>query len=278
MESFSSLRESVYYSTLKKELFEDELSKVFQLTRSLATTLYVSIDETNKLFNELFDTFVDAYNLKAFDELTFSPRPFIRFANESAFYSGTNFEQRLNLFRNVNRPLESFLLDESSRRSQFERNFRNLKRHLQRMLAYSADFLRNDIVDYVERLFTTNYPILSNVFPKLELLSYQGTSVKSPDIPIYKEITSLKILIAVILILVAQVLIKPIYVLPATSLTLIYVIFEWFNMDKIRIFVEQGLPIIELPLSQAFIPGIFVLVVGLFVINILKLLAKGERA
>ncbi len=277
MDNFVSLKESVYYSTLKRELFEDELSKVFQLTRSLATNLYASVDETKKVFNELLDTFTDAAGMDAFDELVFLPSAFIGFADQSPFYSAGNFDYRLNLFKTTNRTIENFLIDEAIRRRNFEKNLKNLKAHLGRIMLFSADFLRSDVAGHVEELFTVDYPILSDVLPRLELFSHLGKPVVGPDISIFKEITALRILVAVMLTFVALILLKPVYVLPAASMTVIYAVLKWISFGTVKVFVEQGIPVIEFQYNGTFNPGIFILAVILFVISILKLLKKGER-
>ncbi|AEH51294.1 hypothetical protein [Pseudothermotoga thermarum] len=277
MDKYPEIKDSVYYPVLKRELFEDELSKVFQLTRSLATTLYMSVDETKKVFNELLNTFVDASKSGAFNELNFSPYPFISFNDSSGFYSAQNFKERLTLFKNANTILENFLLDESSRKRNFEKNLRKLKSHLHGMFVYSADFLRLDLIGHIEKLFTHNYPVLSDVLPLVGISSWLSEPVKSPNVPIFKEITGIKVFVALLLVFSILTLLGPFYALPSAFVAAVFAVVQWIGLGQLKIFVEQELPVIEVHHVQSVNPAIFVLIIGLLMINILKLFGKGER-
>ncbi|MEJ5228892.1 MAG: hypothetical protein WHT65_02720 [Pseudothermotoga sp.] len=276
MDNFEGLKESVYYSALKKELFQDELSKLSYLTRSMSSTLYVSMDETKKVLTEFADTLSNAQDMKAFEELTISP-VYIGFSSSLDFYNSDSFEKRLTLFSGASKDLQSYLLDEKSRNSDFQSSYKKFQRYIDRIMTYSTDYLRKDFELYLKELFNVKYPILSNLLPKIPFDHYNGVESRKPNIPLSKEKTSLSIMLCFMIVYLCSIIFKEkIFALPSIVLGVCTVV-KWFSMKNFEIFVEQGVPTLNFVASGWVNPGIFIVVIVLVIFNLYKLFRKGEK-
>jgi hypothetical protein len=274
MENYD-LRNSVYYSLLKKDLFQDELSKISYFVRDLSSVLYVSMDETKTVLNDVADVLQKARNLEAIDEISVNESLYLLFSNKIAFYNSDNFMQRTKLFSGLAQDLGTYVADEKSRKSEFESAYRDFSTHVKRIMTYSADYLRKDFADYIEQLFLMKYPILSNIAPKLSLHDYISTEVKKPSIPLSREKTALSIALAAMFVFfVTKISGAKVSFFPSLILA-IFSIVKWFSARSMEVFVEQGLPTLVLKESGWFNPGIFFIAVLIFGVNLFKLFRKG---
>ncbi|MGJ8454382.1 hypothetical protein ACSFC1_03655 [Pseudothermotoga sp. U03pept] len=277
MNNFEQLKESIYYSALKKELFQDELSKLSYLTRSMSSTLYVSMDETKKVLTEFADTLSRAQKMKAFEELTISS-VYIDFSPSFDFYNSDGFEKRLTLFSGPSKDLQSYLLDEKSRNSDFQSSYKKFQRYVDRVMTYSADYLRKDFELYLKELFNAKYPILSNLFSKIPFDHYNGLEAGKPDIPLSRERTTLSIMLCFMIVYLCSIIFKEkIFALPSIVLG-VCTVMKWFSIKNFEVFVEQGIPTLRFDASGWVNPGIFIVVIVLVIFNLYKLFRKGEKA
>jgi len=277
MNNFEQLKESIYYSALKKELFQDELSKLSYLTRSMSSTLYVSMDETKKILTEFADTLSRAQKMKAFEELTISSA-YIDFSSSFDFYDSDSFEKRLTLFSGPSKDLQSYLLDEKSRNSDFQSSYKKFQRYVDRIMTYSAGYLRKDFELHLKELFNAKYPILSNLFSKIPFDHYKGLEAGKPDIPLSREKTTLSIMLSFMIVYLCSIIFKEkIFALPSIVLG-VCTVMKWFSMKNFEVFVEQGIPTLKFGASGWVNPGIFIVVIVLVIFNLYKLFRKGEKA
>lgn len=276
MDNFDQLKESVYYSMLKKELFQDELSKLSYYVRSMSSTLYVSMDETKRVITEFADTLSKAQDKKAIEEVTITPS-YVSFSSSFDFFSADNFDQRIVLFSGPSKDLQSYLLDEKSRKSSFESTYRKFSNYVKKIMMFSIGYLREDFATYLRDLFTTKYPILSSLLRKIPFDSYSKMEGVKPSIPVSKEKTSVSIMLSIMVVFMCMVILdSKVSMLPAIILAG-STIFKWVSMKDLVIFVEQGVPTLKIPVSGWVNPGIFIIAVILVFFNLYKILRKGEK-
>ncbi|MFN4189880.1 MAG: hypothetical protein ACK4E2_02650 [Pseudothermotoga sp.] len=276
MNSFDQLRESVYYSMLKRDLFQDELSKLSYYARSMSSTLYVSMDETKKLITEFVDVLGKVHEKKAIEEITIVPG-YIGFSSSFDFFNADNFDQRMALFSGPSRDLQSYLLDEKSRKSSFESAYRKFSSYVKKIMTYSTWYLREDFSSYLRDLFTAKYPILSSLLRKIPFDSYINMEMAKPNVPVSKEKTSVSIMLGVMFVFMCMIFLdSKISMLPSIVLAG-SAVFKWLSMRDLVVFVEQGIPALKVSVSGSVNPGIFIIAVVLSLFNLYKLLRKGEK-
>lgn len=276
MDNFDQLKESVYYSTLKRELFQDELSKLSYYVRSMSSTLYVSMDETKKVITEFVDVLSKAHEKKAVEEITIVPE-YVGFSSSFDFFSGDSFDQRIALFSGSSKDLQSYLLDEKSRKSSFESVYERFSNYVRKVMMFSTGYLREDFSAYLRDLFTIKYPILSSLLTKIPFDVYSKMESMKPDIPVSKEKTSVSIMLSIMVVFMCMIFLNSkTSILPSIILAS-SAIFKWLSMKDLEIFVEQGIPTLKVNVSGWVNPGIFIIAVTLVFFNLYKLLRKGEK-
>ncbi|HEY8541580.1 MAG TPA: hypothetical protein VIL29_04305, partial [Pseudothermotoga sp.] len=276
MDNFDQLKESVYYSALKRELFQDELSKLSYYVRSMSSTLYVSMDETKKVITEFVDVLSKAHEKKAVEEITIVPE-YVGFSSSFDFFSGDSFDQRIALFSGSSKDLQSYLLDEKSRKSSFESVYERFSNYVRKVMMFSTGYLREDFSAYLRDLFTIKYPILSSLLTKIPFDVYSKMESMKPDIPVSKEKTSVSIMLSIMVVFMCMIFLdSKTSILPSIILAS-SAIFKWLSMKDLEIFVEQGIPTLKVNVSGWVNPGIFIIAVTLVFFNLYKLLRKGEK-
>ncbi|HOK82905.1 MAG TPA: hypothetical protein PLP64_01600 [Pseudothermotoga sp.] len=276
MDRFSQLKESIYYGALKKELFQDELSRLSYFTRTMSSTLYVGMDESKKLLSEFADVLNKAQNMGAIEEITIPPA-YVGFSSSLDFFSADNFDRRIALFSGSAKDLQSYLLDEKSRKSDLHSNYGKFSSYVDRIMAFSADYLRDDFALYLQDLFTVKYPILSSLLRKIPFDTYRRVESAKPNIPVSKEKTSLSIMLSVMIVFTCLVIFNSkVAILPSVVLAT-FALGKWFSMKGLQVFVEQGIPAIEVGVSGWVNPGIFVIAVVLVFLSVYEFLRKGEK-
>lgn len=276
MDNFGQLKESIYYSALKRELFQDELSKISYFARSMSSTLYVSMDETKKVLTEFVDVLNSAQKLKAFEQISILPS-YIDFSYSLDFFNGDNFDQRIKLFSGPSKDLQSYLLDEKSRKSNFESTYKKFYGYVDKVMTFSAKYLRDDFSAYLRDLFTVKYPILSSLLKRIPFDAYSNIQSTKPDIPVNREKTSASIALGIMVVFMCMMIFNSKTSLVPSVILAGSAIFKWLSMKDLIVFVEQGIPVLKVSVSGWINPGIFIIAVIPVFINLYKLLRKGEK-
>ncbi|AJC74639.1 hypothetical protein AJ81_01860 [Pseudothermotoga hypogea DSM 11164 = NBRC 106472] len=268
---------SRYYDLLKRELYVDELSLVSQYVRRLSSTMYTSMEDTKAIVNDLVETLANLNSRGVVTEILLSSNYGAFFNDLSSFFRYGGSKGRMEMFQPLSNTLRFYLLDERSRMKSFERDLDSLLKYSKRLVEYSAPRLRQEFKQHIEGLFSTKYPILSDLQSTFEKRIFQNSQrTASPHIRIFNNRSSLSIILITILVFLTNFFLNPKISVGPSIVLLIVSVMGWLNVRNLMLIVEQTSPLLQLQTSSSINPLVFLVAMFVASVNLLKLFRKGE--
>lgn len=281
MEKQQEFVESGYYDLLKRELYMDELSKFSQLARKLSSTMYTSMEDTKATINELVEVLAKLSSHGVVTDVFLSANYGVFFDDRSGFFSYSGSKARLDTFQSLSNTLRFYVLDERSKIKAFERDLNSLLSYSKKLVKYAAPKLREEFRQYVEDLFSTKYPVLSDLLRTFDREIFQNLELtKPPHVRVFNDKRSLSVLLVSILVFLTGVFLHPKISLGPSFVLLVVSIVAWFNANQLTLIVEQTSPLLRLHTSSFVNPLIFItgtIVAIVNVSNFFKLFRRGEQ-
>jgi hypothetical protein len=277
MERHEGFLQSRFYDLLKRELYVDELAPVSQYVRRLSSTMYTSMEDTKAIVNDLVETLANLSSRGVVTEILLSSNYGAFFNDFSGFFSHSGSKNRIDTFQPLSSTLRFYLLDERSRMKNFERDLDSLLRYSERLVEYSAPRLRQEFKQHIEGLFSTKYPILSDLRSTFEKRIFENSQqTAAPYVRIFNNKNSLSIFLITILVFLTGFFLNPKISLGPSIVLLIVSALGWLNAHNLMLIVEQTSPMITLRTSSLVNPLVFLTAMFVAGVNLLKLFRRGE--
>ena len=280
MSNFEEFPKSLYYTLLKKDVFESDLSRISTFSRELSSIMYQSLDHTQRTITALVDSVSEVVEEGVIDELTITGRDiYLDFRSDTNFFSHNEFEKRLQSFSALSKDLNWYAIEEKDREKDFKSMANSFLRYLSRAVAYSSSAFRKDMLSYIETTFQQTYPVLNTFLPDVQKVFSQNQELfaKGPNVSALEERTSIAILLSLMLVFVIFVFMPAYTEIAPSALVAVFSVLSWIKHDTLSVFVEYGLPSLNVPFSGTLNPGIFILSIGIFALSVFRLFRKGEE-
>jgi len=280
MSNFEEFPKSLYYAHLKRDIFESDLSRISTFTRELSSIMYQSLDHTQRTITALVDSVSEIVEEGVVDELEITGDDiYLNFRSDTNFFSHNEFEKRLQSFSSLSKDLDWYAIEERDRERDFKNIANSFLRYLSRAVAYSSSTFRDDILSYIETTFQQTYPVLNTFLPDVQNVfsRNQEISAKGPNISALEERTSIAVLLSLMLAFVIFVFMPAHAEIAPSALVAVFSVLFWIKHDTLSVFVEYGLPSLNISFSGTLNPGIFILSIGIFALSMFKLFRKGEK-
>ncbi|HBT38661.1 MAG: hypothetical protein H5T93_04690 [Pseudothermotoga sp.] len=277
MDKHEKFLDSKYYDLLKRELYVDELSPVSQYVRRLSSTMYTSMEDTKAIVSDLVETLANLSSRGVVTEILLSSNYGAFFNDLSSFFSYGGSKGRVEMFQPLSNTLRFYLLDEKSRMKSFEKDLSVLLDYSKKLVEYSAPKMQQEFKQHIENLFSTKYPILSDLqstFEKRIFQNFQRTA--SPHIRIFNNRSSLSVFLITILVFLTNFFLNPKISVGPSIVLLIVSVLGWLNAHNLMLIVEQTSPLLQLQTSSLVNPLVFLTAMFVASVSLLKLFRRGE--
>ena len=242
MEEHTEFRKSPFYSLLKNDLYLSETSG-FRLTLGKLTSVLSSSREETRDMVRNFANFV--YKLKdkeGIKSVEVTPNGiYVEFPKMSDYYSYKNFDLRIGDFDKMKDLVGDYVAQEDTRKRKAFSYLEDLFKKTDRIVLYSAEYLREDFKGYVSDTFKRKIvltPILDEMMTHFDV----DGKAKSPSVYIFQTFVGLSSLMVLMMSFFAFNLGVKNIVMPI--LTLVSAIAP-IVVRNLEIFVQYGIKPIE---------------------------------
>ncbi len=253
-----SLERSPFYDFLKSDLYTSDTSG-FRLTLGKLISNLSASREGAKYMTQVLADFV--YKMKEKDavkslEIT-QNGIYLTFPKMSDYYSHRSFDLRISDFRKLESMLGDFIAQEKARKRRVSKYLRDLTRKVDRIVEYSADYLRKDFKDYLKAYFSKKV-VLGPVLEDIEKIfkKYEGANAKPPSLMIFQTRRGLLMVMLIMMGFTAYHLGLKNFVMPI--LLIAASLYPFFSRN-LNVFVQYGVKPLSIAGNYTYIPVVNVL-------------------
>ena len=270
MDAFPTFHDSVYYEMLKEDVFLGDIAQVRRDMVSLRSTVAKEVNQTRgvvrkteKFFNDL----IEEGAVKSVRKIGTTYR--LLLPTFSEFYDTINAQNYRDRFASFANFLSSFNVESRSRLKEVRRTYAKLENAFSKIIRYGDEKFRTDLWNYVDRnlrkqAYTASYG---------KMLMEEMEELRNVE-PEPAKIRVFQIRHGIIMLLGLMVGTSFLVILKSRMSVIFYVVslvaalWSMFTWKHLRIFVQFGIPLLEVKVSEGYVWffPVMVMIVSIFTI------------
>jgi len=263
MDRFANFHDSVYYGMLKEDVYTGSVSPLKQTVVELNSLISKEVNQTQDTVRKLTN-FLDSLRKEgAVSDLRVTPMAiFPNFPNYSTFFEIENSPQYRKRFSELVSILNNFTAESKIRYKRINGSIERLERELQEVILYADETFRKEVMNSLKNQLSRNRYSL-NAYNRVEAAVKDLLAKKPISAPVkvfqlrHGIIAVLALALAVTITVIRRGRIAMIMGI-LSGIASLSVLADWKN---VRLFVQQGVPVLTTKVSDGFQPWYFVFVV-----------------
>lgn len=262
MDRFANFHDSVYYEMLQEDVYTGSVSPLKQTVVELKSLISKEVNQTQDTVRKLTN-FLDSLRKEgAVSDLQVTPITiFPNFPNYSNFFEIGNGPQYRKKFSELTSILNNFTAESKIRYRRINRAIEKLERDLQKVILYADETFREEVMNSLKDQLSRN---------RYSLNTYNHVAAALKDLleeqPISASVKVFQIRHGIIAVLALALAVTITIIRPGkiavimgilSGVASLLTLANWKNM---RLFVQQGVPVLITKVSDGFQPWYFILV------------------
>jgi uncharacterized metal-binding protein len=281
MDSFEGFYDSIYYPTLKRDLFLAPESLISLEIRDLSSVVSSELNSFKRVLRVIVPNELNAFSNNAGLSYTIDNNGRLR-VNAPAFSEYMSIENQRaysDELRGLSKDLSNFIRDSERNAKNFASLLKSFVSSSERIIRYSGETLRADFNEFVETSLKSK-PELNVVMDDYlaEVSDYLENAALPAIVRVFRVPKFVALALGLFLLSVIIFLIKkPLISLINIVVISVYFIISLVEMNELTLFVQGGSPILNITVDPSINALFLIVFAGIIVLSVLWVLLSQKK-
>jgi len=281
MDSFEGFYDSIYYSTLKRDLFLAPESLISLEIRDLSSVVSSELNSFKRVLRVIVPNEMNAFSNNAGLSYTVDGNGRLRVTAPafSEYMSIENQQAYADELRGLSKDLNSFIRDSERNARTYESLLKSFVSSSERIIRYSGETLRADFTEFVETSLKSK-PELNVVMD--DYLAEVSDDLEREALPAVVRVFRVPKFVALALGLfllsaVVFVVKKPLISLINIVVVSVYFVISLAGIKELTLFVQGGSPVLNITVDPSVNALFLIVFAGIIVLSVLWVLLSQKK-